>query len=208
LETQNELNRIVGTSSAWSPERRARQRELIRCWAPWTRSSGPKTPGGKAGSSRNAEAFRGNPEIRRGWLLIEQFLRDGRMTPELGEVLLANELSAPLCDKILHDTAYGCDEAELGTILAENDLAFLADTILDDAAYEYDEPGLGAILAESHLSPVLLDKMFDDAAYASGELELGAILADNDLSALLVDIILDDPAFAGDNQEGAADAGD
>lgn len=38
----------------WTIEQRARQSELIRTWAPWTASSGPKTPAGKAVSRRNA----------------------------------------------------------------------------------------------------------------------------------------------------------
>jgi hypothetical protein len=45
----------MGTSSAWTPERRARQAEAIRRWQPWAQSSGPKTAEGKAVSSRNAD---------------------------------------------------------------------------------------------------------------------------------------------------------
>ncbi|MCF8496265.1 MAG: hypothetical protein K9G62_06330 [Alphaproteobacteria bacterium] len=40
--------------SGWSPERRARQAALIRSWQPWTHSTGPKTPQGKARASQNA----------------------------------------------------------------------------------------------------------------------------------------------------------
>lgn len=40
--------------SSWTPERRARQAELIRNWKPWKRSTGPQTIAGKAASSRNA----------------------------------------------------------------------------------------------------------------------------------------------------------
>ena len=32
----------------WTKERRARQAELIRTWKPWKRSTGPRTPAGKA----------------------------------------------------------------------------------------------------------------------------------------------------------------
>lgn len=39
---------------SWTPERRARQAELIRTWQPWTRSTGPRTAEGKATTSRNA----------------------------------------------------------------------------------------------------------------------------------------------------------
>ena len=38
----------------WSPERRARQAALIRSWSPWRRSTGPRTPAGKARSAMNA----------------------------------------------------------------------------------------------------------------------------------------------------------
>jgi hypothetical protein len=37
-----------------SPEQRARQAALIRRWRPWERSTGPKTPRGKARVARNA----------------------------------------------------------------------------------------------------------------------------------------------------------
>jgi hypothetical protein len=41
----------------WTPEQRARQAELIRTWAPWKASTGPRTPAGKAASSKNAVNF-------------------------------------------------------------------------------------------------------------------------------------------------------
>ena len=41
-------------ANGWTPERRARQAELIRRWCPWEKSSGPKTPEGKAKVARNA----------------------------------------------------------------------------------------------------------------------------------------------------------
>lgn len=44
-------------SRKWTPEQRARQAELIRTWAPWTTSTGPRTPAGKAASSKNAVNF-------------------------------------------------------------------------------------------------------------------------------------------------------
>ena len=40
--------------SAWTPERRKRQSELIRRWRPWERSTGPRTNEGKALAARNA----------------------------------------------------------------------------------------------------------------------------------------------------------
>jgi hypothetical protein len=41
-------------ASTWTPERRARQAALIRNWKPWQQSTGPRTPDGKASSSKNA----------------------------------------------------------------------------------------------------------------------------------------------------------
>ena len=41
-------------ANGWTPERRARQAELIRQWQPWKQSSGPKSPEGKAVAARNA----------------------------------------------------------------------------------------------------------------------------------------------------------
>ena len=41
-------------ANGWTPERRAQQSLKIRQWQPWTRSTGARTPEGKADSSRNA----------------------------------------------------------------------------------------------------------------------------------------------------------
>ena len=40
--------------SSWTPERRARHAAAIRLWAPWTRSTGPRTVSGKQRSAQNA----------------------------------------------------------------------------------------------------------------------------------------------------------
>jgi hypothetical protein len=40
-------------ANGWTPERRARQAQLIQRWKPWERSTGPRTPEGKARVSRN-----------------------------------------------------------------------------------------------------------------------------------------------------------
>lgn len=42
-------------ANGWTPERKARQAELIRNWKPWEQSTGPTSAEGKAASSRNAE---------------------------------------------------------------------------------------------------------------------------------------------------------
>lgn len=51
-------------ANGWTPERRARQSELIRRWRPWSHSTGPRTPSGKAKSSRNAWAGGMRPLLR------------------------------------------------------------------------------------------------------------------------------------------------
>lgn len=42
-------------ANGWTPERRARQAELIRTWRPWEGSTGPRTPEGKARAARNGD---------------------------------------------------------------------------------------------------------------------------------------------------------
>jgi len=56
-------------ANGWTPERRARQARLIHTWRPWERSTGPRTPEGKARVARNA--YKGN---KRGQLLREHTL--------------------------------------------------------------------------------------------------------------------------------------
>ena len=55
-------------ANGWTSARRLGQAEAIRRWQPWTRSTGPRTPEGKARSSRNR--YRGDTrgmlrEVRR-----------------------------------------------------------------------------------------------------------------------------------------------
>jgi hypothetical protein len=62
----------------WTSEQRARQSELIRQWKPWEKSTGAKTPEGKAIAARNA--FRGGwrnelREFREAIAALEQFRR-------------------------------------------------------------------------------------------------------------------------------------
>ena len=42
-------------ANGWTPERKARQAAMIRTWQPWKTATGPRTPVGKARSSRNAD---------------------------------------------------------------------------------------------------------------------------------------------------------
>lgn len=41
----------------WTPEQRARQAELFHGWKPWNRSTGARTPAGKAMSAQNAVRY-------------------------------------------------------------------------------------------------------------------------------------------------------
>ena len=41
-------------AKGWTPERRARQAELIRTWRPWAKSTGPRTSAGKRKAAKNA----------------------------------------------------------------------------------------------------------------------------------------------------------
>lgn len=43
------------SKSGWTPERKARQAELIKTWKPWKHSTGPKTEEGKKGCKMNAK---------------------------------------------------------------------------------------------------------------------------------------------------------
>lgn len=43
-----------GAKHGWTAERRARQSAAIRQWSPWTKSTGPRTPAGKARAAQNA----------------------------------------------------------------------------------------------------------------------------------------------------------
>ena len=44
----------VTKNNGWTPERRKKQAEMIKTWQPWTKSTGAKTPLGKAAVSQNA----------------------------------------------------------------------------------------------------------------------------------------------------------
>jgi hypothetical protein len=44
----------IPMANGWTLERKARQAVLIQSWQPWNKSTGARTPEGKAVSSRNA----------------------------------------------------------------------------------------------------------------------------------------------------------
>ena len=51
-------------ANGWTPERRARQAELIRTWRPWEKATGPTSAEGKAVVARNAFAGGFEPAMR------------------------------------------------------------------------------------------------------------------------------------------------
>lgn len=93
---------MVGTTAAWTPERRARQADRIRQTRPWRHSTGPKTSAGKKKSSQNAARFRNDPEARIAYDLTQQFLSTGFVPPALGELWLAAYLN-PIGDEFWND---------------------------------------------------------------------------------------------------------
>lgn len=50
--------------SCWTNERRLKQREAIHNWKPWAKSTGAKSPEGKARSAKNALKTGESKEIR------------------------------------------------------------------------------------------------------------------------------------------------
>ena len=51
-------------ANGWTPERRARQAELIRQWQPWKQSTGPRSQEGEAAAARNAWKGGARPLLR------------------------------------------------------------------------------------------------------------------------------------------------
>ena len=51
-------------ANGWTPERQARQAELIRQWQPWNNSTGPISAEGKYKASRNAWKGGLRPQLR------------------------------------------------------------------------------------------------------------------------------------------------
>jgi hypothetical protein len=51
-------------ANGWTPERRARQAELIHRWKPWKQATGPKTAEGKARVAQNGYKGGTRPLLR------------------------------------------------------------------------------------------------------------------------------------------------
>ena len=65
-------------STTWTPERRARQAELIRQWQPWAKSTGPKSPEGKQRVSRNAWTGGQRAQLRELIKMVNEQVRASR----------------------------------------------------------------------------------------------------------------------------------
>lgn len=61
--------------NGWSLERRAQQAKAIQGWQPWKKSTGPRTPEGKARSARNADKGKCWKQMRELFKLLNQELR-------------------------------------------------------------------------------------------------------------------------------------
>ena len=64
-------------ANGWTEERKQKQRELIQNWKPWEKSTGAKTPKGKAKSKMNAYKY-GSSEARMMLREFNSLLRDKR----------------------------------------------------------------------------------------------------------------------------------
>lgn len=70
-------------ANGWTPERRARQAELIRNWQPWNRATGPRTEEGKAAVAFNAWRGGRRQELRELSKLVNGELRAMRTSSKL-----------------------------------------------------------------------------------------------------------------------------
>lgn len=64
--------------NGWTRERRARQAELIRQWAPWSKSTGPRTEAGKLRVSRNGWRGGHRPRLRELSRMVASEIRAAR----------------------------------------------------------------------------------------------------------------------------------
>ena len=65
-------------ANGWTPERRARQAELIHTWQPWGKSTGPKSPEGRQRVSRNAWTGGHRAEMRELTKMVNEQVRASR----------------------------------------------------------------------------------------------------------------------------------
>jgi hypothetical protein len=78
--------------NGWTPERRARQAELIRGWRPWESSTGPRTVEGKARSRMNRYRGGNKTKVREFARLVRELLGDNaRMLEAVEEAADASD---------------------------------------------------------------------------------------------------------------------
>lgn len=72
-------------ANGWTPERRARQAELIRTWRPWEKSTGPRSAEGKARAA--ARGFKGGHRAKLRELMRELNAALNEQRQALGDLL-------------------------------------------------------------------------------------------------------------------------
>ncbi len=77
--------------TAWTPERRAKQATAVKLWAPWAKSTGPKTRAGKRASSQNARKHYDAP-IKKALRAQSRYLAEVKAYFALKKKNLRNEL--------------------------------------------------------------------------------------------------------------------
>ena len=65
-------------ATTWTPERRAKQAELIRQWKPWAKSTGPKSTEGKQRVARNAWTGGNRAQLRELSKMVNAEIRQAR----------------------------------------------------------------------------------------------------------------------------------
>ena len=65
-------------ATTWTPERRARQAELIRQWMPWAKSTGPRSSEGRQRVSRNAWTGGHRAQLRELTKMVNAEVRQAR----------------------------------------------------------------------------------------------------------------------------------
>lgn len=105
--------------SAWSEERRERQRQAIQRWRPWEKSTGPRTEEGKARSSRNAKR---QPELQEAQIYLRLLkLRGERDAGAIGGRPLSLARRKVLESKIEVLEASLAPGSDLATFLAKSE---------------------------------------------------------------------------------------
>lgn len=83
-------------TTGWSPERRAKHAASIKLWAPWAKSTGPRTAGGKQRSAQNAYKHGGYAapmkSVKAALWRQSRFVRSVHQLCRLKRAKVANEL--------------------------------------------------------------------------------------------------------------------